>query len=293
MFIATLIAAEMLSESDISAAIAILDRAGSEPEGWSWLDPGKAADIRFAAQLGAAQAALTDFRNNLDIITQSIENRRKKLFVADMDSTIITVECLDELADYAGIKAQVAAITERAMRGEIDFIGALDERVALLKGLPAATLGRCHDERVRLSPGAAQLVRTMRAHGTYCVLVSGGFTEFADRVAAEAGFDQAVANQLEIADDCLTGVVRRPIVDAAVKAQLLLETAENLGLGMEETLAIGDGANDLGMIEMAGLGIAYHGKPALREAADARIDHTDLTALLYAQGYPRDSWVAV
>lgn len=255
------------------------------------IEPEKAADIRFNGDLTDARAALGALGGNVDAIVQPETGRAKKLFIADMDSTMITVECLDELADYAGFKPQVSAITERAMCGELDFVAALDERVALLEGMDADVVARCYEERVALSPGAAALVRTMKAHGTHTVLVSGGFTLFADRVATEIGFDRAIANQLEISAGSLTGRVIRPVVDSAVKRRVLQEETERLGLAREETLAIGDGANDLAMIEQAGLGIAYHGKPKLRDAADARIDHGDLSVLLYAQGYARKDWI--
>jgi len=212
--------------------------------------------------------------------------------VADMDSIMITIECIDELADYAGIKPQIAEITERAMRGELDFEGALDARVSLLKGLDAAVIDRCHAERVRIMPGAKALVRTMRANGARCVLVSGGFTVFADRVAKEIGFDRAVSNRLEIADGALLGTVTRPIIGAAAKRETLTAEAAQLGIGHQDVLAVGDGANDIPMIELAGLGVAYHAKPKTAAAAGARIDHNDLTALLYAQGYARKDWAA-
>ena len=205
---------------------------------------------------------------------------------------MITVECIDELADYVGLKPEVAAITERAMQGELDFEAALDARVTLLAGLDTAVIDRCRKERVRLTPGAATLVRTMRARGATCLLVSGGFTHFADPVGAEIGFNRAVANELLTEEGRLTGRVRRPIVDAAAKRDLLTHTAAELGLDLADTLAVGDGANDIPMLEAAGLGIAYWGKPAAAAAADARIEHNDLTALLYAQGIARSEWVS-
>lgn len=269
----------------------MLAEAGAEILGTDWIETEKAVDIRFSGDLAGARNALGALGGSIDVIVQAETGRAKKLFIADMDSTMITVECLDELADYAGFKPQVSAITERAMRGELDFVAALDERVALLEGMDEEIVTRCHIERVALSPGAVSLVRTMRAHGTHTVLVSGGFTLFADRVAAEIGFDRAIANRLEISAGSLTGRVIRPIVDSATKRRVLLEETERLGLAREDTLAIGDGANDLAMIEQSGLGIAYRGKPKLRDAADARIDHGDLSALLYAQGYPRREWV--
>ncbi len=204
---------------------------------------------------------------------------------------MITVECIDELADYAGVKAEVAAVTEQAMRGELDFEGALDARVALLEGLDEAAIDRCREERVALMPGARVLVQTMRAHGAYCLLVSGGFTRFAEPVAEAIGFDRVAANVLVIEDGRLTGRVRKPIVGAQGKREALLDSARALGLGPAETLAVGDGANDIPMLCAAGLGIAYRAKPAVAAAASARIEANDLTALLYLQGYKRSTWV--
>ncbi len=226
-----------------------------------------------------------------DVIVQPAANRRKKLLVADMDSTMITVECIDELADYAGIKAEIAAVTEAAMRGELDFAEALDARVALLRDLDASAIDRCRAERVTLMPGAKALIRTMKAHGARTVLVSGGFTVFAEPVAAEIGFDVAIANRLGIAGDRLDGLVTKPIVDAATKLATIEAERMALGLGTAETMAVGDGANDIPMIQAAGLGVAYHAKPRTAAAAGARIDHGDLTALLWAQGYARREWV--
>jgi phosphoserine phosphatase len=209
-----------------------------------------------------------------------------------MDSTMITVECIDELADYAGIKAEIAAVTEAAMRGELDFGAALDARVALLKGLEEAVIDRCLAERVTIMAGARALVRTMRARGAETILVSGGFTRFAEPVAREIGFDRAIANVLELADGALAGTVTKPIVDSTTKERTLIEARGRLRLATHETLAVGDGANDLAMIKLAGLGVAYHAKPVVAAAAAARIDHNDLTALLYAQGIPRAQWAA-
>jgi phosphoserine phosphatase len=202
-----------------------------------------------------------------------------------MDSTIINVECLDELADFAGLKAEIAAITERAMRGELAFEGALRERVGMLKGLATQALQQAYDERVRLNPGARTLVRTMAANGARCVLVSGGFTFFTGRVAAAAGFHANRANTLIEADGRLAGLVGEPILGREAKLAALLEEAKALGLPLAGTLAVGDGANDLAMIEAAGLGVAYRAKPIVAAQADAKIDHADLTALLYFQGY--------
>jgi len=227
----------------------------------------------------------------LDVIVQPAANREKKLLIADMDSTMITVECIDELADYAGIKAQIAEVTERAMRGELDFAAALDARVGLLKGLAASAIDRCLAERVRLSPGAETLVKTMRARGAMTILVSGGFTRFADPVGARLGFERVIANRLMIDGDALAGTVEKPIVDSSTKESTLLGAMAELGLAETETLAVGDGANDLAMIRKAGLGVAYRAKPIVAAAAGARLDHFDLTGLLYAQGIARSDWV--
>jgi phosphoserine phosphatase len=290
MFTATLIAAGRLTRGDISNATDALKQAGCGPAEGIWIDEGDAADIAFAADPIAARAAL-EGSGAFDVIVQPAVDRCKKLLVADMDSTMITVECIDELADYAGIKDQIAAVTEAAMRGELDFAEALDARVALLKGLEASAIDRCRAERVRIMPGAKALIRTMKAHGARTVMVSGGFTVFAEPVAAEIGFDVAIANRLGIAGDRLDGLVEKPIVDAATKRTTI--EAERVALGLEtaETLAVGDGANDIPMIQAAGLGVAYHAKPKTAAAAGARVDHGDLTALLWAQGYARKDWV--
>jgi phosphoserine phosphatase len=290
VFIATLIAAGALGEGDISAASDALAQAGCVPGAPRWIDAGDACDIPFAQGAQAARAALEALPGAIDVIVQPAEGREKKLLVADMDSTMITIECIDELADYAGIKEQVSAVTEAAMRGELDFEGALDARVALLGGMDVAVLDRCHAERVRIMPGAKALVRTMRARGARAVLVSGGFTVFADRVAAEIGFDRALSNRLEVADGKLSGTVARPIVGAATKRETLIAEADAAGVPLALTLAVGDGANDIPMIEVAGLGVAYHAKPKTAAAAAARIEHGDLTTLLYAQGIPRAEW---
>jgi phosphoserine phosphatase len=230
-----------------------------------------------------ARGALADLP--IDVCVQPWEGRRKRLLVADMDSTIINVECLDELADFAGVKAQVSAITERAMRGEIAFEGALRERVAMLKGLPVSALEQAYAERVRLNPGARTLVRTMAANGARCVLVSGGFTFFTSRVAAAAGFHDHRANTLDAAAGALTGTVGEPILGREAKLAALAAEAQALGISPLAALAIGDGANDLAMIEAAGLGVAYRAKPVVAGQADCAIDHADLTAALYFQGY--------
>ncbi|WP_114951465.1 phosphoserine phosphatase SerB [Sphingosinicella terrae] len=291
MFIATLIAADRLTHGDISAAEDALRGAGVEPIGRDWIEPGSACDIGFADEAEAARTALEGAVAGADVVVQPRQGRARRLLAADMDSTMITVECIDELADYAGVKAEVAAVTEQAMRGELDFEGALDARVALLEGLDEAAIDRCREERVALMPGARVLVQTMRAHGAYCLLVSGGFTRFAEPVAEAIGFDRVAANVLVIEDGRLTGRVRKPIVGAQGKREALLDSARALGLGPAETLAVGDGANDIPMLCAAGLGIAYRAKPAVAAAASARIEANDLTALLYLQGYKRSTWV--
>ncbi|OAI42619.1 phosphoserine phosphatase [Rhizomicrobium sp. SCGC AG-212-E05] len=221
----------------------------------------------------------------LDINLVKTDQRRKKLLIADMDSTIINVECLDELADMAGLKPQIAAITERAMRGDLEFEGALKERVGMLKGLKLDALERTYVERVRLNPGARSLLATMRGHGAHTMLVSGGFGYFTKRVAEAAGFHVERGNILLDDGAALTGEVAMPILGREAKLAALEEAAASLKLDFAQTLAVGDGANDLAMIQKAGLGVAYHAKPVVAEAAGAAINHNDLTALLYLQGY--------
>ncbi len=286
MFIATLIASERLTRGDISAARDALGGSG-EPE---WVEAERACDLPLAAGPEGARRALEGLLPGVDLVVQPRAGRRKRLLVADMDMTMIGQECLDELADYAGLRDQVAAVTEQAMRGNLDFEEALDARVALLAGLDEAAIDRCHAERVRLTPGARTLVRTMRANRAYCLLVSGGFSLFADRVAAEIGFDAAVSNRLHIEGGRLAGTVGRPILGAQGKKQALLDAAAAQSIALADTLAVGDGANDIPMIEAAGLGIAYHAKPVAAAAAAARIEANALTALLYAQGYARKEW---
>jgi len=222
---------------------------------------------------------------------QPLAARRKKLFLADMDSTMIGQECIDELADFAGLKAHVAGITERAMRGEIEFEPALRERVALLKDMPVGVVDEVLAKRITPTPGGRELVMTMRAHGAYCCLISGGFTLFTNAVAAKLGFQENRANELVVHDGKFTGEVREPILGRAAKLATLIELTESFDLDDIDTLVVGDGANDLGMIQHAGLGVAYHAKPAVATTAAARIDHGDLTALLYAQGYRREEFL--
>ena len=291
MFTATLIASGTLTAGDISTAMDRLRDAGCAPGASGWIDEGDAADLIFGMAPDAARSALEGAFAQTDVVVQSSLTRTKTLLVADMDSTMITVECIDELADYAGIKPQIAEITERAMRGELDFEAALDARVALLQGLAESDIERCLAERVRIMPGAKALVRTMRARGAATVLVSGGFTRFAEPVAREIGFDRAVANVLKVERGVLTGAVEKPIVGSQTKLTTLRAAIADGQLVEGQSLAVGDGANDLAMIEAAGLGVAYHAKPIVAAAAAARIDHGDPTALLYAQGIAKQHWV--
>jgi phosphoserine phosphatase len=258
-----------------------------------WLSPGRALDIPFDHDpVQVLERARHHFRDQpVDVNVVPAADRRKKLLIADMDSTIIGCECLDELADMAGLKTKVSAITEKAMRGELDFAAALRERVAMLKGLPLTALERVYAERIRLNSGARTLVATMKKHGAHTLLVSGGFTFFTSRVAKDAGFEADQANILLDDGSALTGEVREPILGREAKLAALEKAARLLNLKAAETLAVGDGANDLGMIERAGLGVAYRAKPIVAQAAGARVTHGDLSALLYLQGYSDDEIV--
>jgi phosphoserine phosphatase len=293
--VATLICNPAEPELD-STAVEAARSALPSPESADWLFEGVAADVRFSSNddirtiSDRLRAALADLR--VDVVVQPVLDRRKKMLLADMDSTIIGQECIDELADFAGLKAHVSAITERAMRGEIAFEPALRERVALLKGLPVTVIDDVLKNRITLNPGAVELVRTMRAHGAYTCLVSGGFTLFTNVVAQRAGFQENRANTLLTEGDKLSGKVAEPILGKETKLATLNDLLESFDLDNLDTLVIGDGANDLAMIEKAGLGVAYHAKPAVAAAAAARIDHGDLTALLYAQGYKRSDFVS-
>ena len=260
-----------------------------------WLFDGVAVDLPYdgSDDIRAIDARLRSARGDLpiDVVVQPKALRRKKLFLADMDSTMIGQECIDELADFVGLKAHVAGITERAMRGEIEFEPALRERVALLRGLSVGVIDEVLNKRITLTPGGRELAATMRAYGAYTCLISGGFTLFTERVAAQIGFQENRANRLLVTEGQLTGEVADPIIGRAAKLATLLELRESFDLDAIDTMVAGDGANDLGMIEAAGLGVAFHAKPAVAAVAAARIDYGDLTALLYAQGYRRDEFV--
>jgi phosphoserine phosphatase len=279
----------------IATARSAAGAAGLEPRDAVVLCEGVAVELECAgsavaeAAAGAVRAALGGAP--VDVIVHSAQARRKRLLVADMDSTIIGQECIDELADFAGLGREISAITDRAMRGEIDFEAALLARVAMLKGLDENALHETFQTRISLNPGARTLVRTMKASGARAALVSGGFTYFVARVAEAAGFDDIRANDLVIDGGVLSGDVARPIQGRAAKREALRAIARECGLRAIETLAVGDGANDLDMLAEAGLGIAFRAKPSVAATARARIDHGDLTALLYAQGYRRDEFV--
>jgi phosphoserine phosphatase len=297
-FVATLISNPAAPALDA----ALIERARGtlpSPQAPVWLAQGIAADIAFTAPRENDNHSLAERMRAalagaaLDVVVQPASERRKALFLTDMDSTMIGQECIDELADYVGVKKRVAAITERAMRGEIEFAPALRERVALLKGLPASVVDDVIADRIRLTPGARTLVATMRKNGAYTCLVTGGFSLFTARIAAMLGFDENRANTLILdADGRLTGEVAEPIFGRESKLATLIELTRRLGLAPDATLAAGDGANDIAMIQAAGLGVAYHAKPKVAQAAAARIDHGDLTALLYAQGYRREEFVS-
>ncbi len=289
VFIATVVAPERLKRSDVESIVGRLGAVNCQPVDWCWLQSEVAFDIQFENDPDQARMALEGPEDLFDIIIQPAAHRKRKLLVADMDSTMITVECIDELADYAGLKAEVSEVTERAMRGEIDFAGALRDRVALLAGMPETTIAECLRERVKLMGGAKALVQTFSANGGEAILVSGGFTHFTGPVAAEIGFGRAIANRLIVKEGALTGEVEQPIVDSATKRTVLLEALN--GRTPSTSIAIGDGANDIPMIEAAGLGVAYHAKPKTQAAADACIRHGDLTVLLYAMGYARKDWI--
>jgi phosphoserine phosphatase len=273
-----------LDMADVQAASGLLRAGGAEVGPPDWLAPGIACDLPFEGKAGAVALP------GIDAVVVPTLGRRKKLLVADMESTMIHNEMLDELADFLGLREKIAGITARAMNGEIDFSAALEERVGLLKGLPVATLDEAA-KRIRYMPGGATLVATMKAQGAYCALMSGGFTHFTGLVRGILGFDIDRANTLARAGGVLSGTVEPPILGKEAKLEALRDLAGKLKLDLAETMAVGDGANDLPMLQAAGLGIAFHAKPAVATAVSSRIDHGDLTALLYLQGYRRAEFI--
>ncbi len=292
-FVATLIA----NPSNPVLAPAIAERASDavKASGLYWLADGIACDIalRDSADLQATEADIRAIIGSspIDLVIQDAETRRKKLLIADMDSTMIGQECIDELAAEVGLKDKVATITARAMNGEIAFEPALRERVALLKGLPISVVDEVIAKRVTLTPGGPELIATMKAKGYYTALVSGGFTVFTSRIAATLDFDENRANILMEDNGILTGLVAEPILGKQAKVDALNDIAEKLGISTDDALAVGDGANDLGMLQLAGSGVALHAKPSVAAEAKIRIDHGDLTALLYIQGYRKSDFV--
>ncbi len=290
MFIATLLT---------NPATPTLERATVESlrNAWGggdaiWLDPGGAAEFVVADIPANLWQVWEGFQGQgIDLCVQQAEGRRKRLLLADMDSTMIEQECIDELADEAGVGAQVAAITRRAMNGELNFEEALIERVSLLKGLPEAVIERVIRDRITLMPGAAVLLATMKANGAYTALVSGGFTAFTEAIAGTLGFDEHRANTLLVSDGKLAGAVAMPILGRAAKVEALEEISKRLGISPADAIAVGDGANDLGMLGLAGAGVALHAKPSVQSECDLRVNHGDLTALLYLQGFGRNEFV--
>lgn len=291
-YVITLIAPmpQGLAPKAVEAAQATAREAGFTPAGTVWLAKDEACDLMLDVQMDARPdvllARVKDGLEGADAIFQPLDaNRRKKLLISDMDSTVIQQECIDELADEMGIKPMVAEITARAMRGELDFKMALRERVNLLKGLEVEALQRVYENRITFMPGARELVATMKRHGAFCMLVSGGFTYFTGKVRDALGFHTDSANILEVEDGRLVGKVVEPILDKEAKLLALKDAAFSHDIRLAQTLALGDGANDLPMLLAAGVGIACHAKPAVREAASACIHHSDLRAALFAQGY--------
>ncbi len=291
--VATLIANP--SNPVLNSTIAESAAKALDASGLYWLADGIACDLvlRDGTDIAAAERVLrmAIVDRPIDIAIQDQDNRRKKILIADMDSTMIGQECIDELAAEVGLKQQVSTITTRAMNGEIAFEPALRERVALLKGLPISVVDEVIEKRITLTPGGMELIATMKAKGHYTALVSGGFTVFTSRIAATLGFDENRANILGEKDGLLDGTVAEPILGKQAKVDALNDIATKLGISPDDALAVGDGANDLGMLHLAGSGVALHAKPAVAAEAKIRIDHSDLTALLYLQGYRKSDFV--
>ncbi|MCV2873760.1 phosphoserine phosphatase SerB [Defluviimonas sp. WL0050] len=284
MFIATLLANPARADLDRTAVESLRDAWGGGEA--LWLNPGVAAEFSMTGVPVNRWDVWQGLQGiGVDLVVQRAEGRRKVMLLADMDSTMIGQECIDELANMAGVGARVADITARAMNGELDFEGALLERVGLLKGLPEEVIGQVLAERITYTPGGRELIATMKANGGYAALVSGGFTAFTSAVAAHLGFDEDRANTLLTEDGRLTGDVGRPIVGREAKVAALKDISERLGISHDAVMAVGDGANDLGMLSLAGAGVALHAKPSVAAQCDIRINHGDLTALLYIQGY--------
>ncbi|MDY6859399.1 MAG: phosphoserine phosphatase SerB [Pseudomonadota bacterium] len=291
MFIATLVTNPETGNLEPATAEALRGAWGGGA--LKWLAPGIAAEFALPARPDNLWAVWDDLQKlGVDLVVQPAQGRRKAMLIADMDSTMIRQECIDELAAVAGIGPRVAEITARAMNGELDFEGALKERVGLLQGLDAGVIDTVLNTRITYTPGGAELVATMKANGGYAVLVSGGFTAFAARVANTLGFDENRANTLLIEDGKLTGRVAEPILGRHAKVAALREISARIGITAADVMAVGDGANDLGMLGLAGVGVALHAKPSVAAQCDVRINFGDLTALLYVQGYSRDAFVA-
>jgi len=289
MFVATLLSSQKEPVLTVGNVLTYhRDLKGGE---FRWLQDGVACEFPLEERpvdLRRIWQSLQD--RGVDLVVQKAEGRRKQMLLADMDSTMIQQECIDELADEAGFGAHVAAITAKAMNGELVFEDALRERVALLAGLPEDVIDHVLENRIIAMPGGAELVKTMKENGGYCALVSGGFTDFTESVAHGLGFDENRANRLEIIDGFLTGKVIPPILGREAKVEALHDIASRLGIGLDQVMAVGDGANDLGMLKLAGTGVALHAKPAVAAQCDVQINFGDLTALLFIQGYARDEF---
>ncbi len=292
MFVATLLTNPNEPVLNVGNVLAYHDQLrGGE---FRWLQDGVACEFPIPERPSEEHRIWQSLQDRgVDLVIQPARNRRKKMLLADMDSTMIQQECLDELADEAGFGAHVAAITARAMNGELAFEDAINARVALLENLPETVIDKVLETRITATPGARQLVATMRRNGAYAALVSGGFTEFTESVARGLGFDENRANTLEIRDGVLTGKVIPPILGREAKVEALTEITTRLGITAADVLAVGDGANDLGMLQRAGTGVALHAKPAVAEACDIKINFGDLSALLFIQGYAKTEFVSL